>query len=137
MQILSVDSSTKYISQNDKILVFVRAALSPDTADGAWLANEQHGDITLHATRGQAISSAGRSECPLDEAAHHHEHHAAAQTVVAGQRGQLHHCHAMGGRVHLFFGFLRSGEATLLVASVYDPGAHLSISDIKVVAKAT
>ena len=31
-----------------------------------------------------------------------------------------------------FFGFLRSGEATLPAASAYDPGAHLSISDVSV-----
>ena len=31
-----------------------------------------------------------------------------------------------------FFGFLRSGEATLPAAPAYDPGAHLSISDVSV-----
>ena len=51
---------------------------------------------------------------------------------MGSQGRRFQHGHAVGGCVHFFSGFLRSGEATLPSASAYNPGAHLSIEDVQV-----
>ena len=124
MYIFRMASCTEYIVQNYKVLS-VSAALPPESPPGLRPTNERDGGSTVSATKGQTVTDA---DTPPARLAITTDIMRRFRRLWEARGGDFNTVMLWGVACTCFFGFLRSGEATLPLALA----AHLSISDVLV-----